>query len=271
MIFSKRMARLNVCVACATIGLAVHASVAFADDGYFQWQANALSGGFTPSGRIDYLYGNGTPSGNVFAGQFEHFDENRFGSNWIDFEDYHGADMSGDPSKHDNYILFVNPRLSIGKMLGKDLSYGVFKDLSIAARYEKSNYGDFWVKSYGLLANFNFPGFSYFETDAYAREASYVGAENTSPNLFYRIFFKLNQFTIAGIKINQMTTLIVNFRKDSFGTEFVARPDFFTPIDDKGRFEVGLRFDIHSYNLPGSLGGGRSTIVRPMLMFRAYL
>ncbi|WP_429555820.1 hypothetical protein [Paraburkholderia sp. MM5477-R1] len=68
-----------------------------------------------------------------------------------------------------------------------------------------------------------------------------------------------------------MTTLVVNFRKDSFGTEVFLRPDFFTPIDDKGRFEVGLRINIHSYNLPGSLGGGRSTIVSPMLMLRAYL
>ncbi|SDR61145.1 hypothetical protein SAMN05445850_7580 [Paraburkholderia tuberum] len=69
-------------------------------DGYFQWQINSLGGGFTPYGPTDYLYGNGTPNKNVFMGQFEHFGQNRFGSNWIDFENYHGADMTRDLILH---------------------------------------------------------------------------------------------------------------------------------------------------------------------------
>ncbi|MGF6880393.1 hypothetical protein [Paraburkholderia sp. MM5477-R1] len=130
MVFRSRTKRRNFGLAGALIGLMLQASPAQAD-GYFQWQINSFGGGFTPHGPTDYLYDNGTPNKNVFMGQFEHFDQNRFGSNWIDFENYHGADMSGDPSKHDNYVLFVNPRLSIGKILNKNLSYGVFQDVSL--------------------------------------------------------------------------------------------------------------------------------------------
>lgn len=244
---------------------------AFAGNGYFEWQTNAVATGFSPAGRIDYLYGNGTPNKNVFTLQYEHFDENRFGSNWFDIEDSHGTDMSGEPGKHDNYIMFINPRLSLGKITGRHIGFGPIQDISLAARFEKSNYAKFWVHSYGVLANLKIPGFDYFETDAYAREEDYVGAANTSPHLFYRFFYILHPFYIGGHKIIQMTTAVANFRKDAFGTEIFIRPDFFTPLDARGRYQLGLRFDIHRYDLPSYLGGGHYQRVTPILMFRAYL
>jgi nucleoside-specific outer membrane channel protein Tsx len=63
----------------------------------------------------------------------------------------------------------IHPRLSLSYLSGKRLSYGVVKDVFLAAELEKGHGGhQAWL--YGLGTSLALPGFSFFWLNAYVRD-----------------------------------------------------------------------------------------------------
>jgi nucleoside-specific outer membrane channel protein Tsx len=120
-----------------------------------QWQSNSLS----------YLHGNdyklGDKSRDIIT--YEHASGWRYGDLFI-FADF------TDPLQ-DQYSGYgeIHPRASLGKIMEKDLSVGIFKDALIAAEVEIGS-DDHRAYLYGLGFDFNLPRFQYFSLNVYARD-----------------------------------------------------------------------------------------------------
>ena len=72
---------------------------------------------------------------------YEHVHASRIGDlfMFVDFVKFHGAPNGADDS---TWYGEISPRLSLGKLLGKDLSSTAFKDVLIAATYERGEDAD---------------------------------------------------------------------------------------------------------------------------------
>lgn len=68
------------------------------------------------------------------------------------------------------YYGEIAPRLSFGKMLQKDLSFGIIKDVLVASNFEFGQDADESLML-GLGIDLNIPGFDYFQLNMYRRMA----------------------------------------------------------------------------------------------------
>ncbi|NBA93852.1 outer membrane protein OmpK [Pseudomonas sp. R5(2019)] len=124
------------------------------------WQTNSLT----------YLYGKNF-SVNPEIQQtvtFEHADKWKYGDNFL-FVDKIFFNGKDDRNKGSNtYYSEFSPRLSFGKILGSDLSFGPIKDVLLAMTYE---YGEGDTESYLIGPGFDLavPGFNYFTLNFYQR------------------------------------------------------------------------------------------------------
>ena len=92
---------------------------------------------------------------------FEHANGWKYGDNFF-YLDYN-IDQSEDINAE------FSPRLSAGKIFGVDLSHGAFQDfLLFSGTYEKAR--RFEALLYGVGADFNIPGFNFFQTNWYVRD-----------------------------------------------------------------------------------------------------
>lgn len=136
---------------------AVLASGALAGD-VLQWQDNSLS----------YLYGDNfeVDPGSQQTLTFEHVSGWNFGDvfAFVDGISFNGEDNSAGDSH--TYYAEIAPRLSAGKLSGKDLSFGIVKDVLLATCYE---IGDNDLKNYLVGPGFdlNIPGFDFFQVNCY--------------------------------------------------------------------------------------------------------
>ncbi len=251
-----------------TSALIAFAPAAQAD--YFEFQVNAVAAGYSWDAEQDILYGNGNESGEVYKLQYEHFDVNKFGRNWLDVEYFYGNDMGGEPGNNSTYVVFANPAFSLSKITGADFSFGPISDVMASYRYEKSDYGNFDANNYGVLLTWDIPGFQWFETDFYYRETEFDGNTQNGGNLFARIFYQSQDINLFGLDIKHMATLIYNKRRDGFDNEIVFRPDFFVFLNQARTLDAGLRVDVHHFEQPAFLGGKDETLVTPRVMLRYY-
>ncbi len=126
-----------------------------------QWQNNSLT----------YLWGKSFTVNPQIQQTvtFEHADAWKYGDNFV-FVDrifYNGKeDGNVGPS---TYYGEISPRLSFGKILDKDLSFGPIKDVLLAFTYE---FGEGDNESYllGPAFDLNIPGFDYFQLNFYQRQ-----------------------------------------------------------------------------------------------------
>jgi nucleoside-specific outer membrane channel protein Tsx len=120
-----------------------------------QWQSNSFS----------QLHGNNYEVGDKQRDivTFEH------SSGWSAGDLFIFADFT-DPLLDDrqNY-LEIHPRLSLGKISGKDFSFGIVKDVLLAGEVEiGSNDHKAWL--YGVGVDLDIPHFDYFSLNVYARD-----------------------------------------------------------------------------------------------------
>jgi len=129
---------------------------------WMQWQSNSLT----------YLYGESfkvNPQ-NQQTLTYEHADGWKYGDDFLFVDNifYNGKKDSG----VGNNTLYgeFSPRLSFGKITGKDLSFGPIKDVLLAGTYE---FGEGDVESWLIGPGFdlNLPGFDYFQLNFYNRTA----------------------------------------------------------------------------------------------------
>ncbi|WP_411392330.1 outer membrane protein OmpK [Pseudomonas sp. MPB23] len=126
-----------------------------------QWQNNSLT----------YLWGKSFTVNPQIQQTvtFEHADAWKYGDNFFFFDRifYNGKeDGNAGP---DTYYGEFSPRLSFGKILDKDLSFGPIKDVLLAFTYE---FGEGDNESYLVGPGFdlNIPGFDYFQLNFYQRQ-----------------------------------------------------------------------------------------------------
>jgi nucleoside-specific outer membrane channel protein Tsx len=94
--------------------------------------------------------------------RIEHAGGWTYGDNYI-FFDINQADADGT-----NVYGEVVPRLSIGKLLGRDLRAGIVRDVLLTGAINAGT--DFRAYLYGLSADLGVPGFAYLQMNLYRRD-----------------------------------------------------------------------------------------------------
>jgi len=94
--------------------------------------------------------------------RIEHADGWAYGDNYF-FFDVNQVDSTGT-----NLYGEVVPRLSLGKLSGRNLQWGLFKDLLLTGAVNVGT--NFRANLYGLSADLALPGFAYFQLNVYRRD-----------------------------------------------------------------------------------------------------
>lgn len=83
-------------------------------------------------------------------------------------------DYSGDTTAYGEF----SPRISLSKVTGKDLFFGIIKDFLLSGTYEK---GKAHTKAYlyGGAIDLNIPGFTFFKTHLYVRDNPNIPDDST--------------------------------------------------------------------------------------------
>ena len=111
---------------------------------------------------------------------YEHVHDSRIGDlfMFVDFIKFHGAPNGADDS---TWYGEISPRLSLGKMLGKDLSFTPFKDVLIAATYERGEDADVAeaaLVGVGFDLDVGKSGLRYLQLNVYGRSELTEGTRN---------------------------------------------------------------------------------------------
>ncbi|MBI2783514.1 MAG: DUF5020 domain-containing protein [Gammaproteobacteria bacterium] len=111
----------------------------------------------------------------------EHFDAWKYGDNFL-FVDITNPDGEGDGfgttgKSSGNFYAEISPRLSLGKILGKDLSWGLIQDVLFTSTLEipESPVKQTWL--YGAAVDLKLPGFQFFQVNWYIRDPQQSGID----------------------------------------------------------------------------------------------
>lgn len=256
---------------CAAFGLVAGHSAVAAES----WQNTNLTVGYTTESKFDPVFGTGTSDKRLTTVRLEHFGVHEYGDNYFFADTYHGKDVGsfsgfgagsfGEQAK-DQYFGVWNPRLSISKITGANLSFGVIQDVYLAARLERGSYANFRANNFGLAFDLKVPGFSFFETDFYARSARFTGDGGKDIHtLFWRTFAML-PFEIGGLKFTWSPLLLVNFNNKQRDNTVFVQPDLWLKLNT--HFDVGYRHEYATYSKVAGEGGGTYSRTTPTLLVR---
>lgn len=216
-----------------------------------EFQVASLSALYTKDAKADPVLGTGAEDEHLATYQFEYFGGFKYGDVYVDAEVFHGKSVGsagagslGGNSSFQQLMVF-NPRLSLGKLTGRDLAFGPVSDISLIARYERASYADFRSYNHGISLNFKVPGFAYFESGVLRRNTNFYHGE-----WLWRSVLMSNALPIAGQKFRFNLLSLINGAGDN-GTEVFLRPELLWELDDKGAWQLGLRAEMHRYKLNG--------------------
>lgn len=145
---------------CFCLALLATAPSAFSED-FIQWTDTSITG----------LYGHNyklASSDEQSTVTLESAGGWKYGD-WFWFEDFIHFNDSNTDEDNSNYGEF-SPRLSANKIFGTDLSVGPITDWSAAFTYEHGK-GDVETYLYGIGTDIDVPYFTYFQLNAYRRDA----------------------------------------------------------------------------------------------------
>jgi len=140
---------------------------------FINWSDNSLT-------LLPYGWGFAVDPDEQSTFTFEHVHASRIGDLFlfVDFVKFHGAPNGADDS---TWYGEISPRLSLGKVLGKDLSFTSFKDVLVAATYERGEDADV---AEAALAGVGFDldagksGLKYLQLNVYGRSELTEGTRN---------------------------------------------------------------------------------------------
>lgn len=152
---------------------------------------------------IQYLYGSfdgntgiDTQNGGKSTVTLEHYSTNPIGDLY-GFADYSVADdrYKGSDKKSDLYFE-ISPRVSLNKVSGKNLSFGIFKDWYLSAQYNRKvhKFDDYIAYLYGAGTNLDLPGFNVFGVNFYKKD------KNGSLNDTYQLTLNYKSIDMFGTK-----------------------------------------------------------------------
>lgn len=155
--------------------------------------ASSFAGAATwSSTNIQLLYGDNYNTG--FGGDdtrtiitVEHANAWKYGDNFF-FVDITNPNRTANPPT--SFYAEISPRFSLGAITGKDLSLGIIKDFLITTTLEEGQ--GFHNYLYGLAADFNFPGFVFFQFNWYiVRDEVTADDKGSQITLAWLLPFKL--------------------------------------------------------------------------------
>jgi hypothetical protein len=241
--FTLDTARAALTIGCLTTGTA-----SFAAD----FQVANLNALYTTESKADPVLGTGSDNEHLKTYQFEYFAGFKYGDVYVDAEVFSGDNVGGKgagsfggDSNFQNLFVF-NPRLSLGKVSGHDLSFGPISDVSLIARYERASYADFRSYNHGMSFNFKVPGFAYVESGVLRRNTNFYRGE-----WLWRSVLMSNPLPVAGQKFHFNLLSLVNGTGGN-GTEVFLRPELLWELDAKGSVQLGLRYELHRYKINGA-------------------
>ncbi|HRP26012.1 outer membrane protein OmpK [Thauera sp.] len=270
MIRNKRLAAL-----LTSCGVALGMATAYSAHAVESWQNTNVNIGYTTNSKFDPVFGTGTEDKKLTTVRLEHFGVHEYGDNYFFFDTYHGkgvgnffGDGAGSFGEEtgNQYFGVWNPRLSLSRISGKDLSFGIIKDVNLAARLERGSYANFRADNLGLAFDLDVPGFSFFETDFYGRRARFTGdGGDAVKTLFWRTFAIL-PFEFGGFQFTWSPLLLVNFNNEERGTTVFVQPDLWLKINS--HFDIGYRHEYARYSKTDAEGGGTYSRHTPTLQLR---
>ena len=90
---------------------------------------------------------------------------------WLYGDTYGFVDFVYSDGENSTYYGEISPRLSLGKITKKDMSYGIIKDILLSTTFEKAR-GQGPQYLYGGAIDFNLSGFKFFKTNAYVHDST---------------------------------------------------------------------------------------------------
>ena len=169
---NSRTALLGLSFACSVCIATAHAQEAPTDPKpFFNWSGNSLT-------LLPYGWGFEVDPDEQSTFTFEHVHDSRIGDffMFVDATKFHGAPDGADDS---TWYGEISPRLSLGKTLGKDLSFSLVKDTLIAATYERGEDADAAeaaLVGVGFDIDAQKAGFNYLQLNVYGRNELTKGA-----------------------------------------------------------------------------------------------
>ena len=173
-------------LAAGLVSVAAHAEIL--------WQDNSLTLLHGNDYKVDYSLDSDDASRNVVT--FEHASGHSWGDLFM-FADY----LTSDAGSHELYTE-ISPRLSLGKLGGRDLSWGPVKDVLLASTLELGNMDDpdhltatgphFTNKLAGVGFDLAVPGFNYVQANFYHRDND-DKADNEQLTLVWALPFVLGE------------------------------------------------------------------------------
>ncbi len=115
----------------------------------------------------------------------EHYHAHQYGDTlfWIDLIKPDGQDHT--------YYTEIAPRLSLGKVTGRDLSIGPIKDFLISTVYEKAkDQGPQYL--YGVAADLDISGFKFFKVNAYIHDSTELDGQTWQVTIAWNRPFEIN-------------------------------------------------------------------------------
>lgn len=120
-----------------------------------------------------------------------------FANGWKYGDNFFFVDISNPTTTGTTAYGEFSPRLSFGKMTGTDLSFGIIKDVLLAATLEMGE--DVHAGLYGFGFALDLPGFAFADANFYYRESDHDVFGESSPGYQVTLDWLL-PFTIAGTK-----------------------------------------------------------------------
>lgn len=117
--------------------------------------------------------------------------------NWGDLFAF--VDIAEFDNDHTDTYAEIKPRLSIGRMLGRDLTRGPVSDVLLAAEWHKGE-GDVEAYNVGIGFDLDVPGARYFTLNVYSRNDRHIGGHTVLVNSAWAFPFEVGdwKFLIDG-------------------------------------------------------------------------
>lgn len=133
----------------------------------------------------------------------------------------------------------LSPRFSLGKLTGRDLSWGPVRDVLLAPSI---NTGDgFRAYLYGLGVDLQVPGFAYFQVNAYVRD------DKNLPGTTWQLTpVWLYPFTVGGLNFNLQGFIDYAGAEGPAARNLLVVPRLWLDVGalwgSPGRFEAGVEY-----------------------------
>jgi nucleoside-specific outer membrane channel protein Tsx len=202
--------------------------------------------------KIDPKLGSGTPNSEMSTVRIEHYGTFAYGDNYFNLNDYNGRNVGGFGSgsfggdASNQQYLEWQPRLSLSKLTGTQLSWGIISDVQIAARLDYASYGNYHSAGIGPAVSLNIPNFDYFFVRAYWRESNYDG-----PALLIYPAWGSSFATGIGDRKFHINGYAWTTSTDTNGRQWFGETDLLFDVDPKGKVQVGGRLVWDHYKING--------------------